>query len=109
MNPNKITEVRKLIEQSKQSGKRPHYSDAIKLMAKSLLKDGVSRAELNAATGISNATLANWAGPRRETFRKLKAVSAPALGAEVRVRLASGVCIELSDLSLLKMVLEQCA
>ena len=59
MNQNKIAEVRKLVEQSHQSGKRPHYSDAIKMLAKSLLRDGVTYSELMGATGISRATLAN--------------------------------------------------
>ena len=109
MNPNKITEVRKLVEQSQQSGKRPHYSDAIKMLAKSLLRDGVSRTEITAATGISRATLANWSGPAKQNFRKLKAVPPAPQSVQLKVSLPNGVGIELSDVSLLKSVLEQCA
>ena len=108
MNPNKIAEVRKLVEQSQQSGKRPHYSEAIKTLAKSLLRDGVTRSELMSATGISRATLANWSGPAKQNFRKLKAVPTPASQvAPIRLSLSNGVSIELSDVALLKSILEQ--
>ena len=110
INPNKITEVRKLVEQSQQTGKRPHYSDAIKQLAKSLLKDGITRSELTNATGISRTTLANWSGPRKQSFRKLKAVTTVAMeGVSLKLALPNGITVEISDISLLKILLEQCA
>ena len=111
MNPNKIAEVRKLIDQSQSSGKRPHYSDAIKALVKSLLKGGVTKSEIMNATGISIGTLVNWSKEnRKQKFRKLKATAAPSTGERrMRVSLPSGISIEVTDVSLLKIILEQVA
>ena len=111
MNPNKITEIRKLIEQSQESGNRPHYSDAIKSLAKTLLKNGVSRSELANATGISRATLANWTkGSEKTQFRKIKVGQNPELqSSQLKVSLPSGVSIECSSVTDLKSILELCS
>ena len=78
------------------------------MLAKSLLRDGVTYSELMGATGMSRATLASWSGPAKQNFRKLKTVSTPAPQvAPIKLSLSNGVSIELSDVALLKRVLEQ--
>ena len=110
MNSNKIAEVRKLIDQSQSSGKRPHYSDAIKTLVISLLKSGVTKSEIMNAAGISIGTLVNWSKEdRKQKFRRLKAVTSSSPDARVKVSLPSGISIEFTDVLLLKIILEQVA
>ena len=111
MNSNKIAEVRKLIDQSQSSGKRPHYSDAIKTLVISLLKGGVTKSEITNATGISIGTIVNWTKKgRKQKFRKLKTTVSPSRGdAQMKVSLPSGISIEITDVLLLKFILEQLA
>ena len=111
MNPNQINEIRKLIAQARQTGKRPHYCDQIKSLAKALLKEGISRTELANATGISRGTIENWSKGRiKSRFRKLKVANTSAApDPQLKITLPSGIGIECSSVSLLKSILEQCS
>jgi DNA invertase Pin-like site-specific DNA recombinase len=110
MNPNKIKEVRKLVEQVQTLGKKPHYSDEIKFLAKQLLKDGVSLSELASGTGISRGTLVNWTEHKlkKNKFRKLRAVKESPLS-PIKISLPGGVSIECMEVALIKNILEQIA
>ena len=109
MNSNKIAEVRKLVEQSQQTGKRPNYGGEVKTRIRALLKDGISLYELASWTGISRGTLVNWVYKKQKNkFRKLKAVASPN-SLPIQISLPSGVSIECSEVALIKNILEQFA
>ena len=109
MNPNKIKEVRKLVEQIQEIGKKPHYSDEVKARVTALLKDGISLSELAGGTGISRGTLVSWLQKKpKNKFRKLKTVAVPS-SLSIKISLPSGVSIECNEVGLVKNILEQCA
>ena len=111
MNSNKLAEIRKLAEQGRETGNRPHYDKEVKVLAKALFKSGVTHSELANATGICRATLVNWEKENRKNkFRELKAVDGPEdRQIQLKIVLPNGVVIVVLDVSLLKSILEQCS